>query len=483
MVLSYMRRSPKAVAAVLGVAAVGAVLSVQYPLSARFPLGGDPPTFLYGARAMVEPGFLSEGESFSLLSSRYPLAVLFLAATKILPVSWPERFIWAMAIAHLVGVLVFLWVVARLVGYEEGLAGAVFWTASVGGVNATFNDGTLAQLISVPFFLLVIDAIRRRALVQGVLFTLLTSLTHPFTALFLACLLGTLFLVARRSILPSEDGRFIRRLVLPFAGVALVLVLLHRRLLALTAAGVLGDSTPPTVPELLGTNFGLVFLLALVGAPLLVARFRSDTLLQSLILALGVWAPVLTFNHRLGIAIAPERFQIYLGIVAALAAGAALPVLLRAAFPVRAARVLAGILLLAVPATGAWGHNARIFAAYEGPRQQAHMPPAERAGYVWIKEHLPKSAVLVTSSHRRTAWLSVLGERRRYRASPERPDAETFRRGDLGAIQEARATSPATHILFYRLHEDVPPVYAQHPKEFPLLFENDALVLYALSPL
>ena len=154
-----MRRSPKAVAAVLGVAAVGAVLSVQYPLSARFPLGGDPPTFLYGARAMVEPGFLSEGESFSLLSSRYPLAVLFLAATKILPVSWPERFIWAMAIAHLVGVLVFLWVVARLVGYEEGLAGAVFWTASVSGVNATFNDGTLAQLISVPFFLLVMGGL------------------------------------------------------------------------------------------------------------------------------------------------------------------------------------------------------------------------------------------------------------------------------------------------------------------------------------
>ncbi|MDP3685503.1 MAG: hypothetical protein Q8R32_01595 [bacterium] len=480
MMRSYTLRTPKTVATVFGIVAVATVLSVQYPLSTRFPLGGDPPTFLYGARAVVEPWFLPEGESFSLLSSRHPLAVLFLAATKVLPVSWPERFIWAMAIAHIVGILVFLWVATRLVGRSEGLVGAAFWAASVGGVNAAFNDGTLAQLVSLPLFLLTIDAVRRRALGWSFVLALLVFFTHLFSFLVLVCLLGTLIITIRGPTWPSEDVRFVRRLVLPLAGIALTLVLLHRQLLARAVAGVLGDSTPSTLPELLGTNYGLVFLLALVGVPVLVARLRSDPLVRALVLALVVWATVLTFNHRLGIGIAPERFQVYFGLVAALAAGVALPALVRVAFVKPVVRGLAGVLLLAVPITGAFGHNARIFATYEGPRQQAHVPPEERLGYAWIAEHLPREAVIVTSSHRRTVWLSVLGERRRYRASPERPDAETFRRGDLAAIRAARSTSSATHILFYRLHEDVLPAYRDHPDEFPRIFENEALALYAL---
>lgn len=440
------------------------VMAIQYPLSTTFPIGGDAASYVTKSRHIQE-----------VWQSRYPTAQLILTSSALLPLSWPDRFIWIMSLGHMATGLALGFLVFRLTRDTFATAAALFfWGLSITGIQRHFEDGTLAQLWSLPWLLLWLESIYSRAWKRSYGMLLATITTHPFSGL-LVLLTSLLFLMQLVIDRPAATRE--KKQLYVCAGLTILLTLFLSSILLLRPTIVHDNSDHLSITEAIRSAHGALLLLAPVGILYGLHTVRSNRVGRSVMIAWVAATSFFAFNDRLNIGVETNRFATYFFLLVTFGAAVAAPYVLRHAIPLRLARrfvltTLAGAMFL-----WTWSDNAAIYNFYESPSRYARLHRDEQAAFTDLKHLLPANSVLTSSeANRHVEWLPILTGRTWYAT----PAAEAVWHGDATAWRNYARERHFTHFVSLK-HTEEPPEPLRAPgHHFPKVYENNAVIVYQL---
>lgn len=443
------------------------VMACQYPLSTTFPIGGDAASYI---RKTLER------EPF--WQSRYPTAQLILTSSYILPLSWPDRFVWVMAAGHIATGFALAWLLWCLTRQPLAVAAALFfWALSTTGLQHHFEDATLAQLWSLPWLLLWLASVISRRWPSSILWLLLAITTHPFSGL-MAVLIALLILTLYpwHTTIPQPEKRFIRvfAAITFVLGLAAAVVLLMRpNLLSV----VRDNQDIILLGEAVRSPHGAIILLAPLGFLYLMHKKKMDFVARATLVAWLVTTIFLAFNDRWHLFTATNRFSTYYFILlTTLAAGATTPII-RRALPLSLLRIPATLLSAAAMVLWVWSGNAAIYRYYESPSRYARLHRDEQTAFAELAHRLPAHSRLTSSeANRHAEWLPILTER----AWSATTDTEPVWHGDASAWQEYARQRHITHLVTLNHTEEPPPPMRSADNPFPIVFENEAVIVYQL---
>lgn len=437
--------------ALAGSFAVLTLMAIHYPLATTWPIGGDAAAIIRDAKQISWP---------SLLQSRYPLFLLEFNLTRVLPVSWPERYVWFMAAGQIATGLALGWWLWRVAGGLAAAVGIFAWSLTTTTINNHFEDGTIAQLWSLPWLLLFFECLQsgRQRAAAGAL--ILSAGTHPVTGLLLlaSLALASPFLIAERKWWLATItalgivGIGIMAMWQPFFFVALLV-----------------DTRSFSFSEIIRSFFGPWLLIAPLGLMIWLRSLRKNWVNAAVMLAWLIITLLAVVSDRLGLPFAPARWQTYIILALCAAGGLAWPQLMKV-FPWRGLAVAFSIAFFTTMAMAAWQEHARVYAYYESPSRYARLHPLELEAIEWMRDHLPAGSFIASSqANRHTEWIPILTPHRWHGFSPQ----EMGRPIDNDAY---------THFISYTKREKISGPYPFDPAQQPIAFQNEAAVLFQLQP-
>lgn len=429
-------------------AALLLLLALQYPIQTSFPIGGDAIRYISRAQAKDVKTLVS--------NSNYPGTTILVAVShKLLPLSWPELFTWWIVAAHILTGLALTTLVFRLGGWPASAAALAFWALATTSVNYHFEDGTLAQLLSLPFLLGALERLHQRAYLACAALIVIGFFIHPLSSLLVLAALAT----ALAPKLFSSKKSLLTVVVLIVAGVVAALQ---------THAPLIDDVMPEDrgfeLLNLLHSHFGPALVIAPLGLILLAKRSRHDPLTSATLLTLSYLSLLLTYNDKLGIALFTHRFQTYLIVVITLLAALAFPYILRLALKVAWARTAVAILFFVVLTASAWRTNAAIYHYYESPSRYGRVHDDELAAMTWLKDNVAPSSVIVSSKvNRHSEWIPILSEK-------------TWLGLQETNFVQGQLPENATHAVVFKKREPIPAWLQNHP----LVYSNLSAFVFEL---
>ncbi len=476
-------------AVVLSIAA-GLLLafSLQYPLSADFPLGGDAAIHITTAQTVLNTA-AEPRETISLLrQSKYPLSHFLLAGTRLLPLSWPDRFMWWAAAGQALAGLALGGLLWRVADWRAAAAGMIIWALSAVGVGNHFEDGTIPQLWSLVFMILAFERLAAGSGRGMLVLTALALAAHFLTGLVLvlALTMGTAAVLPLRRRLPAADatqaGLPARQAVmmkyLLLITAAVLVFALYRLLAGISWPAVGQQSADFFLLDVLRSKFAPWVVISLPGLALLVNHLRRRLPATTVLLSFLWLSLLLTNNSALtGSGMWENRFRTYLIVSISLAAGLALPKLVRAALPWRPARAVFVVLLLASFSFTTWRDNSAVYGYYNNPDNRARLHPQVRAAIDWMDLSLPAGSYVASSGATRYAeWIPAL--------SGLRWGALDYSHPLLGGLGESTQPNPDaypySHLIFLKHHEDLPYYLNQSPENYKIVYENQSVVIIKL---
>jgi hypothetical protein len=419
-------------------------------------MGGDATRYINRALAALE------NPSLLLTNSVYPGTIAFLAASHLLApfLSWPNLFTYLMAFAHLGTGLALSWWLWRAFGWPTAAYGLAIWALTTTGLTRYFEDGTLAQLLSLTPLLLSLERYAARKYLASLFLLSLAFLFHPLSGFFGTTLL-TLY-----TLLTPRHWRTKTLLLTTLAALVAPLLLRYRWTLV---AGLSHPSTSEPLTNLIHSRFGPFVFLALVGLTLLTMRIRKPYPQERLLLLFFAISALLAFNDWLGLGFLTGRFQSYFVLSLSLLASFALAALVPLALPRPFLKMVFVLTLFLATGFTAFAHSATVYHYYESPSRYARLHRDEQQAIHWLKNNLPAESHLVsTTVNRHSEWIPILSGL----TWTGLPEVDNF-------FQTGRDTSPYTHAVFFLHREKIPPSFSSYK---PVYRNSGAVVLKLTSP-
>ena len=451
-------------------------MSLHYPLATTFPIGGDAASHIRVAQTIQAITATPHDAWVALKTSNYPLAQILFAVFGTLPLAWPESFVWWMAAGHILtgaalGLL--LW---RLGSWRAAAAGIAIWALTPVGINTHFEDGTAPQLFSLIFLVLAFERLIAGSAWGLLLAVAATAFTHPLSGFILlaSLILGVIIVYPIRRYLAPNQARTVKYL----SGLLVLLVI------AAAARAASGLDWPQAQAEsyffildALRSKFAPWIVLSIPGLAVLTSRLRRSLHASASLLAFMWLAFLLTTNSNFAAGLWENRFRTYFILSVTVAASLALPRLLASAFRHPLSRFLFIILLFASVASLTWRDTEAVYSFYENPKNHARLHPSVASAISWMSENLPPgSFVASTAASRHTEWIPALT---RLPWQEVNAGHDLLTKGGSELVQAAEA-SPFTHLIFLTDHENVPPNISAQPDAFPVIFANDAAIVFRL---
>ncbi|MFH1353991.1 MAG: hypothetical protein ABIH36_01765 [bacterium] len=456
--------------------------ALQYPFSTTFPIGGDAASHIRAARSILN-FFSSPGESlFTLKTSNYPLSYLFLASTKILPVSWPGRFVWWAAAGHVLtgfSLAALLW---RISSWRAAAAGLAIWALTPIDITNHFEDGTIPQLWSLIFLFLSFERLIAGSTLGTLIMLFLTVLAHPLSGFVLitSLIMGVcpLFLVRHR--LPARQTALIKYTSILIAiPPALVLYKVFKISMGARLPVVEALSKDFFLFDILKSKFAPWLVLSLPGIAILVNKLRHNLPATTALLSFFWLSFLLTINSAFNVGLWENRFRTYFIAAACLAAGLALPELIRHALRPVGVRLLFLALLFGSLSALTWRDNAAVYRFYEYPANNARLPAGAQDAINWMSLNLPANSYIASSAASRHAeWIPALTSFK-WQDLNSKHALLSGQEDELPAFANTD-DNPFTHIIFLTRQEDVNATMLAHPDLFPVVFNNAAAVIIKL---
>lgn len=456
-------------------------LAIQYPLQTTFPIGGDAIRYISRVEEVISAWHRSAliGITTFLTNSWYPGAIALLAVSKLLPLSWPDRFVWWMTLGHLVTSYTIGFVLYKLSNWRAAAAGIAIWGLAMMSVTRHVEDGTLAQLWSLPAVVLFLYALSRGSL-PGILGGLATVfIIHPISGII--CLITHITtLIATypiRHLRKNSKASLLAIALLPPAvAFALNILFPHYTVFLQTTA----ESQKFLITNALTTAFGPFILLAAAGFVLLTQNFYSSPFVSITLLNFAVLSWLLTFNYLLGAPIFAHRLQTYFALSTTILAAQAFPLIVGSAFTNKMLRGLFVTFFFLSLGSFAWHENAQIFNAYESPSRYLRPHPEELSAIQWMGTNLPaKSIILSTRTTRHPEWIPILSHHEWKGLQGDDPLWHL----ESAALKQYLKNVPYTHLVFFKLSEKPAEVFPNGIEHFPVIYETKEVLILQLRQL
>jgi hypothetical protein len=440
------------------------LLSFQYPFSVTVPIGGDAPSHVSTATSLQK-----------IVSSPYPLSSALFAATRIIPATWLMRFNIFMAAGYaLSGILLFL-VIRKMTNTLTAIIGLIFWAISTWDVLPFYRDGTMAQLWSIPYLLLLFYAILTKRKLLFFLMLVCVYFAHPATFAIVALALtltvpyyflrntknSTLFAIIATSIISCTIVSIFLFFptYLPYASTNEYVRYLSLR-------------------DFLESRIGILFFVAPIGLTVFLAN-KNFGVGKIFIFSFTVLSFFATFNSLLGIGAWERRFAPYFIISLILFGSIGLSNILDKTFNYKFVQSLIIFLLSVTLAYNAWFSGDGYYRIYRGERASLH--DSELVAYEWINKTLPKNATIIQSNSRGRGveWLPVYAKRDNFILEYRK------KLPLLSSCAEILDDLPKTElenpfVLFYTWTKQPPKSYGNNPTIFPLVYKNPEVEIYQL---
>ncbi|PIT98015.1 MAG: hypothetical protein COT71_03045 [Candidatus Andersenbacteria bacterium CG10_big_fil_rev_8_21_14_0_10_54_11] len=443
--------------------ALSAARVLQYPLSVTFPIGGDAADYVTAAQTLLATPRHPQAAAALLRQSWYPVSLITFTASAALPLKWPDRFTWTMAAAHFTVGLALAALAARFGGIPAAAAAILFWSLTTTGMTRFFEDGTLAQLMSLGFAALFLERLAAGATIGSIAALILALGAHPITAaaLLLALLTAAPSLLYLQRNLPSAQRRQTRATIIAALTIATAAIIsgkspLNARVDISTDSPL--DLSLAALPLVALTPFGLLQILRTVTVPL-TARF--------ILLAFTVVSLLLAGNLYVGIGIWTDRLRSLAAAAIVVTASVAAPRLITAAFSSQLARTAFIVTALLPLYIVTWHSSAKVYRYYENQNNVARLHPQEYEAFQWVARHVPADATVYSvANNRHIEWLPPLS------GHPYIPiaDWKLF----TGKI-------PPGYVVILNTWDEPPPAVTHNPR-LQQQFANERASIYEMVP-
>lgn len=443
--------------------------ALQYPLSTTFPIGADAAAYISDAEKVLSIPFHPAAVKV-LRQTWYPLSDLLFATMAVIPIEWPQRFIWWAVLGQIAVGGCLSWLLYRLTGWPAAAAGAAMWALTPVIALPHFEAGTIAQLWSYTTLLLTLERWHSQKAGQVLLLTLVTFLLHPITGLILFLTISSSLIalrILRETVSPATQA-FQQRLswyYLVFGAMCAFVLWYRYASFSLVAAKHVSSIAPL---DFLRSGIGPLVLLAPVGITVIFSKYsKNPPTILALVAFISV-STLMSMNNILGISIWVERLASFFVVSICLLAGLAWPYLITTMSPIRSLRWLLTIIFFSAMLISTWSNNQAIYRFYESPSRYARVHPAELAAMIWMRDNLPAEATIFsTTANRHTEWVPIIAQRH---WEPIRVDT----------VAMVNQEQPLYFLVLVK-REAIPEIFVQNPTTYPVIFQNEAAVLFQIS--
>ncbi|MEX1112053.1 MAG: hypothetical protein WEC84_01205 [Candidatus Andersenbacteria bacterium] len=437
---------------------VGIVLFMilQYPLHASFPVGGD--TTRYLLRVL---------ESFPaiLTNSWYPASIFLLWTTSWIPVGLEMQFIWWVTLGHIATAAAVGFVAYRIGGLRAAAISALVWALATIDITRHTEDATLAQLLSLPAFIVAVERAASTKWKWSIVLTVVAYFLHPISGLLATIAIILSFLSRALRTLPFQ--KILLSLGIAGAGVAVaILVFSHFQSANVLFRSFEENSYPLT--ESIYRPFGVFVLLSTFGV-IALARSKQKTHFKITLFILASLALLTTFNDRLGVGIFPDRFLSYYILTVSIFAGTGLLFLVSNILKQPALQGAVILLLIFTVLPDQLRIAASTFNFYESPGKYARLHRDERAAIDWMKSNLSPTSYIVSSDvNRHSEWIPIFSDLKWEGIKP----SDSFWKSSEDELREVEYT----HLVLFRNRESD----NVFPFDLDVAYENDGAVILTL---
>ena len=445
-------------------------LAWQYPASTTFPIGGDAATYITHVRTILN----HPTQTFNILrGSWYPTMYAILSPAALIPfIDWPARFTLYMALGQIATGLAIGWLCYRLNGVKSAAFGIALWALTPVILTPFYEDGTLAQLWSLPFFILFFERLLANS-PWGILITLmLVTTTHPISGvvLLITIAIASPSLWRIRTHLFAPEKKFINIILIISSSIFVLfcgLLIFHYKTFTI--------AYPPEhssyTQELYHGFFASWVALAVIGYLAMVNKLKSKPQNLILIGSLIFATLLLAFNDYAGVGFWTRRLTPYLVIVTIAGAAYILPKLCNQVLVKNWLTVTVFIVLFASLGISVWNENAPRYRFYEAPGNYGRLLLGEEASILWLKNNVPpNSHIYSTIANRNTEWIPALTL---LTWIPFEPDP----------VQQIKNHQDQAHsyVVYFKQREKVPPQYLNDPSHYKIIYQNNSAII--LQPL
>ncbi len=446
------------------------VMALQYPLSVTFPIGPDAPAHIRDALKLTKeyPGD-SSGVAI-LMHSPYPVSILLLNITRVLPIPWADRFTWWMATGHIaVGMALGLFVY-RIHSWQAATIAMSIWAPLTMVFNNHIASGTLPQLWSLAFLLLFLERFAARSVIPSIILLLIATASHPITAVLIIL---TLLIV-----LPSYWLNWKhfdiqeRRLLQIITGVLLIIGgYLAYAYIIRGPLRLFWDGPNIEFQKLLMSEIAPWLLLGIPGWIILQSAAKMRPMALGLFNTLGLLTLALAINEQFGVDIWTYRFRSTLIIVTIVGISIGLLHIVRLTFQSAIARGIFITALLICIVSFSWQKNAMAYA-----RHEKDIKHNDIAAMTWMQELPEDSFITSTNKDRTSEWIPLYSKRRYVEINPSNQLLSLH--GD--GLTAYLSSIPYTHIAIFLRREPVPENFGASPQVFIPVYEKDEVAIFEI---
>ncbi|MBI3251558.1 MAG: hypothetical protein HYZ62_01455 [Candidatus Andersenbacteria bacterium] len=420
------------------------VLACQYPLTSSFPMGGDAAAYIKNIKNLGKTPYHALGV---IAGTWYPGIYAILAPASLLPfLGWPVKFMWWMAFGQIATGLSLGRAVWKTGGPMSSFLAMGLWACTPIILTPMFEDGTLAQLWSLPWFILSLDSFLAGNIRKTGIYVLATFATHPISAIVaaLSFIISSPFLLRQQSQLPVQQKKLVSVCLAGLIIGFIAVIGFRNEILTLSFK----PETSPYAKELIFGSFERWFMLAIPGFYLLIRKMKKYTPSGAAVFSAFVFiSALLAFNDQLGIGIWTKRLSPYLLIAAIWCAAYAFPRLLYKLTLNKAVASLAAGIIISIHGIGTYTENQRILGLYESPSRYLRTSPDEIAAIAWLQEYIePGQHVITSIANRHTEYLGALTDIQ-YNELPDewvqkKLQTKTYTAGELILLLKRRESIP-----------------------------------------
>jgi len=442
------------------------LLSFQYPFSVSVPIGGDAPYHIVIAKKL-----------FGFAGTPYPLSSFLFGFSRILPTSWLFRFTFFMAFGYAISGFLLAILLHKISGRLPAILGIIFWSISTWDILPFYRDGTMAQLWSIPFLILLFYAILNNQRILFGITLICIYFAHPATFAPIALILVLLIpFYLLRKINVGKYPTIFAILIIS----ALTIFVFNKFPTHFPYASTLEFTHYLSLKDFLETRIGIMIVCAPLGFIVFSSSSIGTRFGKIFLMTFSVMVFFSTFNSMLGIGAWERRFVPYFVVILIFFGSLGLTHLLRNTVPHKSIQYVIILFLVATLGSHAWFSSQGYYRIFNGDRSSLH--ESEKTAYEWIDQNLPKNSVIVQkiARGRGIEWLPVFANRETLIPEYQLNGVNVFSSCNTTLQDIAKINSENSYVLFHTWTEKVPGYYQNNSELFPLTYENNEVKIYRL---
>ncbi len=442
--------------------------ALQYPLATTFPIGGDAAAHISNVQHLFSKPLETMGH---IARSWYPVTYVLFSMLNFVPLSsWPELYTWWMALGQIMIGLTLGLLAYRLSGLRAAAAAIGLWAITPITMTSFFEDGTMAQLWSLPWIILFFARIAQKSLRDILIFAALAVLSHPITSFMLLAtmIFTTVSLWMKQQPLKYEEEK-IRKVFawITIASIALASYALITRWEVLLLRD---KESSKYMPELLRGFFFPWLLVSIVGLISFIKQHKKNIILVT---GLGCFffLSLLLAANTLGVSFWTNRVNAYLLLCVTLGAAIGVSELLTNLKPFFLTAFIAPCIIIGLTAS-VIHTNANIYQRNESLSVYIRIHPEELAAIEWIKNTTPLHTIVFTSdSTRHYEWIPVLSNRKWTAIS-----IEEIQNPEYQSLENEK------YLVFFTRKEKAPDAIRNDSSKYSLVYETSGAEIFYLIP-